>query len=751
MMSGEGKTERQATPSTRRRDLLWGLLLLVAVFVVYQPAWHGQPVWDDDMHITPPPLRSAAGLASIWTHSRATMQYFPLAHTVFWLGANLWGDSTWGYHLLSILLHAVSALLLVRILRRLGIPRAWLAAAIFALHPVMVESVAWISELKNTLSGVLFFATALAYVRFADRGGKARYGLALGLFVLGLLAKATIAPFPLAMLAVLWWKHGRLSWRRDGVPLLPFLGGGLACGLLAVAVEQTHIATRQAELALTLVERFLVAGRAVWFYAGKLFLPIDLMFSYPRWSVNAAAPWQYLFPAAVLAAGGALWVLRRVRRGPLAAFFYFVAMLLPYLGFFRFYTFRYSFVADHYLYLAAVGPIVLGVGLAKWVPGRIWPTLAAGALLLLLGAASRKQSGTYGDAETLYRSILAKNDTSWMAHNGLGILRAKQRQTDAALAHYRKALDLNPRSVEAHNNLGLLLADAGRRDEAEAHYRTALAVDPDHAKAHNNLGMLLAAMERREEAREHYEAALRLDPNLAEAHYNLGALLADLGRSEEAMARYQKVLELAPQHVGAHNNLGALLASVGRAEEAMAHYQQALASEPQRADVHYNLGSLLEDRGRTDEALAHYQQAVALAPDRAELHYNLALLLAKQGRRPEAMDHYRRALALDPAQAEAHNNLGILLAGMGRPGEAAGHFRKALAIDPSAAGFLKNLAVALAQDGRLAEASTLLADALVAARAAGDEMRERKLAETLATIRETFGPAGAKAAAGRGR
>jgi tetratricopeptide (TPR) repeat protein len=742
---------RPVHPSAWKRDLLRGLLLLAAVFVVYQPAWHGQPVWDDDMHITPLPLRSAAGLAGIWTHSRATMQYFPLAHTVFWLGANLWGDSTWGYHLLSILLHAASALLLVRILRRLGIPRAWLAAAIFALHPVMVESVAWISELKNTLSGVLFFAAALAYLSYADGAGKTRYGLALGLFVLGLLAKATIAPFPLAMLAVLWWKHGRLSWKRDGVPLLPFRGAGLASGLLAVAVEQTHMATREAELALTGVERVLVAGRAVWFYAGKLLLPIDLVFSYPRWSVRAAVGWQYLFPAAVLAAGAALWAWRRARRGPLAAFLYFVAMLLPYLGFFRFYTFRYSFVADHYQYLAAVGPIVLAAGLAQWIPGRVWPRLAVGALLLALGAASWQQSGTYADAETLYRSILAKNDASWMAHNGLGILRAQQQRTDEASAHYRRALQLHPRSAEAHNNLGLLLAAAGRRDEAEAHYRQALALDPEDAKTHNNLGMLLAAMGRRDEAGAHYEQALRRNPDLVEANYNLGMLLADLGRTEEALARYRKVLALAPRHVGAHNNLGVLLASTGRAEEAMVHYYQALASEPQRADVHYNLGGLLEDRGRTDEALAHYQQAVALDPDRAELHYNLGLLLAKQGRNQEAMGHYRRALEIDPEQAEAHNNLGILLAGMRRPGEAVGHFRRALALDPAAVGFLKNLAVALAQDGQLPEATAMLASALARARAAGDEARERKLAQTLAMIRETFPPAGTKPAAVRGR
>lgn len=735
-------------PPSSKRDWASALLLLGAVLLAYQPAWHGQALWDDDRHLTPPGLRSIEGLANVWTHSRESMQYFPLVHSVFWVGANLWGDSPLGFHLLSILLHVLSALLLAKILRRLGAPGPWLAAAIFALHPVMVESVAWMSELKNTLSGACFLAAALAYSTYVDSGSRRSYLLALALFVLGLLAKSTIAPFPLAMLLVVWWKRGRLSWKRDIVPLLPCVLLAIPFGLMALRVEQTHLEAREANFALSLVERGLVAGRAIWFYLGKVFLPIDLIFSYPRWAPSATVWWQYLFPAATLLLGVAVWVVRKTWRAPAAVFFYFAAMLLPYLGFIRFYTFRYSFVADHYQYLAAIGPIVLGVGFLATVPWSslrhpaVVRTFVSGALLLALWAASWRQSGMYANAEVLYRTTVARNDHSWLAHNGLGIELAKTNRLDEALTHYRRALELHPDFAEAHNNLCLLLSDMGRTDEALTHCRRALDLDPGRAKAENSLGVVLARMGRSAEALVHYERALRLAPHYAEAHHNLGALLAGMGRTEAALTRYQRALDLEPRHAGARNNLGVLLVKLGRADEAMAHYRKALAVDPNLGSAHFNLAGLLADRERDDEALVHYQRAVELDADRPEPHYNLGLLLAKMGRGRQAMAHYQRSLELDPNQADAHNNLGILMAGMGLLDQAVAHFRSALEIDPHAVGFLKNLAVALAQGGRVADATSLLEQALASARSSGDQLRERQIAQAIATFHALIDSAG---------
>ncbi|MGA2508436.1 MAG: tetratricopeptide repeat protein [Chitinispirillaceae bacterium] len=703
--------KKPAIPFSWNRDLAWGLLLFAATFLAYQPAWNGTPIWDDDLHMTPPELRSIHGLARLWTTlPQGPAQYFPLVHTVFWLEANLWGDSTLGYHLLNILLHVLSALLLVMILRKLGIRGAWFVATVFALHPVMVESVAWISELKNTLSGVFFLFAALTYLSYAETGKRRWYLSALGLFILGLLSKTTIVPFPLAMLAVIWWKRGRISWRRDIVPTLPFFLAGLSSGLITLYVERTHIGTRGPEFEFSLIERCLIAGRALWFYLGKIFLPVNLIFTYPRWSVSRGIWWHYLFPAAALMAGYILWAMRKVGRAPAAVFFYFTAMLLPYLGFLSLFAFRYSFAADHYQYLAAIGPIVIGVGLIEMVLGsvrggyRLLKTSVSVILLLTLGMLSWKQSRMYSNAETLYRTTIRKNPDSWMAHNNLGHLLANTGQTNEAMVHFLKALEINPDYGGAHYNLGVLLAKMGRTDEAIAQYLKALKLNSNHAKIHNNLGLLLANM----------------------------------GRTDEAIAHYLKALELSPNHAETHNNVAILLAKMGRTDEALAHYQKALEINPNSAEVNYNLGILLADMGRTDEAIAHYQKALELSPNLAEACNDLGGLLAKIGRTDEAMAHFLKALEINPGSVDAHYNLGLLLLNMGRTDEAMAHFQKALEINPEAIGALKNLAFALVHKGQRTDAILVLQNTLALAKSAGNDAQAKTIAQVITQLQEAI-------------
>ncbi len=320
-------------PASWRQDWLLGFLLAALTIMAYQPAWHAGLIWDDDKHITQPELRSLHGLARIWTQLGATQQYYPLVHSVFWAEHKLWGDAATGYHWLNILLHAFSAVLLARILSQLKIPGAWLAAALFAVHPVEVESVAWISELKNTLSGVFYLGAALAYLRF-DRSRSGRdYAMALGLFLLGLMSKTVIASLPAALLVVFWWQRGKVPWKRDALPLIPFFIAGIGAGLLTAWVERRFIGAEGSEFNFSIIERILIAGRDVWFYLGKLFWPVDLAFIYPRWNVSQAVWWQYLYPAAGLVLLGVL-VWRRWR-GPLAALLFFVGTLFPALGFFR--------------------------------------------------------------------------------------------------------------------------------------------------------------------------------------------------------------------------------------------------------------------------------------------------------------------------------------------------------------------------------------------------------------------------------
>jgi tetratricopeptide (TPR) repeat protein len=604
------------------RDLVWGLLLLAATFLAYQPAWNGKPVWDDDKYMTKPDLRSAAGLVRIWMQPGVVPQYYPLVHTVFWAECHLWGESTVGYHLLNILLHVFSALLLVRILRRLGIPgeAAWLAGGIFALHPVMVESVAWITELKNTLSGVFFLAAASAYLKFDNKRERKHYAVALILFLFGLLAKSVIVTLPAALLAVLWWKRGRIGWKRDAAPLVPFFAIGIISGLFTAWVERRFIGALGSEFSFTVVDRCLIAGRAVWFYLYKLLWPAELIFIYPRWHIDAAAVRQYLFPVALLLMAVVFWRLRSRSRAPLTVLLYFAVTLFPALGFFNIYPFRYSFVADHFQYLASIGPIaagasciVQGTGLLQEGLRRPLQPLLCGVLLSILFLLSWKQSGRYSDAETLYRTIITRNDNCWMAHNNLGLLLADMGRTDEAMAHYLKVLALNPNAVRSHNNLGLLFAKIGRTDEAIAHYQKALKLNPNHAETHNNLGTLLEKMGRIDEAMAHYQKALECNPNYAYAHNNLGLLLANIGRTNEAMVHLMKALELVPDYAEPHNNLGILLAGMGRTDEAIAHFRKALEINPHAIGVLENLAFALEQNGQLTDATSVLKKALALA------------------------------------------------------------------------------------------------------------------------------------------
>ena len=444
---------------------LLGLLaaLLAVTLVAYYPAWHGGLLWDDDGHLTPSALQSVGGLWRIWFDVGATQQYYPAVHTAFWLLHRLWGDSTLGYHLVNIALHACSAFLVAVILRRLRAPGAVLAAVIFALHPVHVESVAWISEMKNTLSGVFYLGAALAYLRFDARRQKRSYALAIVLFGLALLSKTVTATLPAGLVVVVWWLRGRIRWRTDIVPLVPFFTLGAGAGVLTMWVERTFIGAQGAEFSPSLIGRFLVAGRAVWFYLAKLVWPADLIFIYPRWQIDAQAAWQYLFPLGVAALLVTLWLLRTRTRAPLAALLFFGVTLGPALGFVNVFPFRYSFVADHFQYLASIPIIALfSAGMAtlarRW---RLNGGLAGGAALLALaaplGVLTWAQSHQYVDAATLYRVTISANPSCWLAHNNLGILLQRLGRLNEAAAEYEAAMRIEPNAFEPHQNMSVVL------------------------------------------------------------------------------------------------------------------------------------------------------------------------------------------------------------------------------------------------------------------------------------------------------
>jgi len=678
-------------------------LLFAAALLAYWPAVSGGMLWDDPAHVTRPDLRSLAGLGRIWFEPGATQQYYPLLHSAFWIEHRWWGDATPGYHLVNILLHATAAGLLFQLLRRLAIPGALLAAALFALHPVCVESVAWISEQKNTLSAVLYFAAALAYLRFAGRCRRATYALATALFVAALLTKSVTATLPAALLVVFWWRDGRLAWRRHVRPLLPWLGLGAAAGIGTAVVERLYvIADQGSAYDLDAVQRVLLAGRIVWFYLGKLVWPADLIFIYPRWTIDAAAWWQWLPSLGVVAVLAALAWTRR--RGALAAALVYGGTLFPALGFVEVFPFRYSYVADHFQYLAAPAVFALaGAGLARLLTDRV-ARIATGLLLAGLGILAWRQCGDYRDAETLYRATLARNPRCWLAEYNLGTTLRTAGRTAEAIPHLERALELKPDLSGALNNLGLALLDTGRVDEAVPLFERLVRVDPRLPAGHCNLGTALRAERRPDEAVAQYEAALSLDPQYADAAYDLGVVLADLGRNAEARERFQQAVQLEPDFPPAWYGLGSSLQALGRLPEAAAAYDEALRRQPDYPEVLNNLGGVQRDLGRLPDASATLTRALRLRPDYPEAHNNLGTVYALTDRLPGALAEFEAAVRLDPGDAGAQCNLARALTLAGRLPEAIAHGEAAVRLRPDLAAAHLALAEALERVGRTAEA-----------------------------------------------
>ena len=712
----------------------WPWVLIFGVtLAAYLPALRGGFLWDDLAHVTRPDLQSLRGLGRIWFDVGATQQYYPFLHSAFWLEHRLWGDAPLGYHLLNILLHGSAACLLGVLLRRLAVPGAWLAALLFAVHPVAVESVAWISEQKNTLSAVLYLGAALAYLRFDRKRRWSSYILASGLFVLALLTKTVTATLPAALLVVFWWRRGRLAWRRDVFPLLPWLALGIAAGLFTAWVERFLIGAQGADFTLTPLGRCLLAGRVVWFYLGKLLWPADLMFIYPRWNVDAAVWWQYLLPAGLLALASALmWLVRRQHGPPAravaAGFLIFAGTLFPAMGFVDVYPFVFSYVADHFQYFASMSLFALAAAGLTLAAETLRPGGAAraafgagGLLVAALGALTWRQCGIYRDARTLYQDTLARNPDCALAHNGLGeILLRDPRRLAEAIAHFETAIRLSPHDALSHNNLGSALArDPRRQPEAIAEYETALQILPDFAGAHNNLGVALERVPGRlPEAIAHLREAVEIEPDSAPMQDNLGVALARMpGRAAEATVHFEAAARLEPASADYQNNLGVALARTpGRTAEAISRLEAAVRLNPRSAEFHENLGSVLVNTpGRLPDAVAHFEAAGRLSPDSPKARDDLGNALALfPDRLPEAIQQLEEAVQLDPRSPKMHSDLGkALLRAPGRADEAIAQYETALRLDPNSAEVHNDLGVAMLRvSGRLPEAIAQLEAAI---------------------------------------
>ncbi|MGB8368578.1 MAG: tetratricopeptide repeat protein, partial [Verrucomicrobiia bacterium] len=646
----------------RRRMLpVWqGGLIILLVFLAYLPALRGGFVWDDDVYVTNNPLLTAPdGLRRIWFSMDSPSQYFPLTYTVFRIEHLLWGLNPTGYHSVNILLHAINALLVWLLLKRLSVPGAWLAAALFGLHPVQVESVAWITELKSVLSLFFILLTLGCWIEFVgDRSRRFWHWLALMFYALALFSKTTACTLPAALLLILWLKGRPIDWRRLA-QVVPFLAMGLGMGLLTTWWERFRHGTQGKLFSMGLLERILVASHALWFYAGKLLWPVNLTFSYPRWAIEPAHPSAYGWLLMGIGSGAAIYFTRRfVGRSVEVAALFYVATLSPLLGFVMFYTFRYTFVADHYQYVASLGLIALAAaGITLAFKTKPFLKLACcGALLLTLGTLTWRQCGMYTNLETLWRKTLAKNPDCWMAHNNLGLLLSNQGRNEEAMEHYRKAVQIDPNDFEALYNLGIALAAQGQFNEAIENFRKAIQIKPNDCDALNNLGIALAAQGRFDEAFENFRKAIQIDPNDCDALDNLGTALAERGQFDEAIENYHKAIQINSNRPQTFFHLGTTLGQSGRTREAVVQYREALKLNPNLAGALNNLAWILASN--PDDELRNGAEAVRLAERACELtHYGqpvyigtLAAAYAEARRFGEAVETAQRALNLPATQ-----------------------------------------------------------------------------------------------------
>ncbi len=648
-----------ATPGERlghlvnfgRENPWWTALLLAGItLLAYGPALTGGFVWDDDSwtSLIQPVLRDAAGLRAIWFTPTALQQYYPLTGTTFWIDYHLWGFHTLPYHLENILLHVLAAVLFGRLLQRLRVPGAWLAAAIFALHPVMVESAAWITERKNVLSLALVLAALLAYGRFAgywetetkpEKRAWNAYGWAALLFLAALLAKTTVFALPAVVLVIAWWKRGTLRWSADIVPAIPFFLLGAALSGVTAWLETHHVGARGGDWSINFPERCQVAGRALWFYAGKLVAPVNLCFVYPRWHPDVHSLVQWIYP--VTAAGGllVLWLLRsRIGRGPAAAAFIFAGTLFPVLGFMNAYGARYSFVWDHWVYLSSLAPIALIAAAIVRATERLrvsalLPEITAVVVVCLAGLTWR-QSRQFTDSQTLWETTIARNPQAFLAHNNLGLDLVHAGKPDKGMEHFYRALEADPRNAEAHDNLGSVLMHSGRLDEATNQFNAALASEPDDATACNNLGAVCLIRGEMDQAAVYFNQALGFQPNYAEAYNNLGMALLHAGNLDEAVVHLQRALAIQPGYPQACLNL--------------ARVAWVLATCPE--------ASLRNGTRAVDLASQADRSSGGGNPEIAQA---LAAAYAETGRFPDALKTAGRALQLASAESDAELANGI--------------------------------------------------------------------------------------------
>jgi tetratricopeptide (TPR) repeat protein len=644
------------------------MTLILLTLLAYAPVLGNGYIWDDDFYVTQnPTLQSLSGLRDIWMTPTATPQYYPMVHSMFWVEYHLWGLNPLGFHVVNVLLHLGSALLLWQLLMRLGMPWrwAWGAAAIFALHPVQVESVAWITERKNVLSCLFYLLAAKVYLHFDARRQWRFWWIALCVFVLALLSKTVVLTLPAAMLVILWQQRGRLRFKTDILPTLPFFVIGIAMGITTAWLEKTHVGATGHEWNHDLLQRVLLAGRVVCFYVSKLVLPVNLSFVYPRWEISTAVWWQWLFPVGVLAVllGSVVYGVRTGRRFVPACLLCFVGTLLPALGFFDVFPFRYSFVADHFQYHASIGMCVLLAVVLCRVCSR--PKWIIPLVLIVCVGLTMKQSLNYANAQTLWRATIQTNPDAWLARNNLALILRQRGELDEVKRLMDEAIRRTPQAIEPRLNMGQLLMELGKPQEALEHYDVVLQLIPDDRRALLDKAIALEQLGRWEEARDCFTQTVEVYERFPRFQ-----------QTDQGWLDYTRALE-----------------GSGQDRNAISIYEQQVKDHPSvAAQVYQRLGLIAQRNGAIATAVLYFKKSAELG----------------QSASVESINHWAWILATAPDDQLRDGNRALQLA-----------IRICQITSNRAPRYLDTLAAASAEVGRFDQAITTEQQAIALAQQGG--------------------------------
>jgi tetratricopeptide (TPR) repeat protein len=754
----EGPLSRFIRENPRGALLIGALLIAGLTLLAYLPAMRAGFIWDDDYYVSENTLlRDWQGLQRIWFDIipdptiYPLPQYYPLTHTSFWLEYRLWGLNPAGYHTVNIFLHIVNALLIWLLLKKLDVPGAFLAAALFALHPLNVESVAWIAERKNTLSLLFFLSSLYVYLRYAGiiapavrptsgGGGSSEkmelfslpsdpqrlYTLAAVLFACALFSKTVTNSMPAVALLIIIWKRGKIA-LREFLPMLPMFAAGAAMGLLTAYMEKYRVGTvTRPEVwtygATPLADfggRCIIAGQVVWFYLYKLLLPVKLSFNYPRWSVQPGNPLYYLYPLSILAIVLSLAVFRKkIGGGALLAALIFLGTLFPAMGFVDVWPMQFSFVANHFVYLPGIA--IFAVFSAILVRKLTLEGVAgiAAAVLVVYCALSFAEARVHTNLATLWKTTLERTgQKSWMAANNYGVYLRNQGDLDSAEKWFNYVIRIKPDHPESRLNLAQIetmrgvAAELELKDYFERHAAStrAATTNPQAVTQVTFKGRSPTTADTQEpgryydQAEKYYREAIALQPNFVGAHYGLAELLMARGREQQAIAEYEKCIEIEPRHIAARFQLAEAATRAGRFDDAIDHHLKIAELDPTSATAYDNLGTALLRAGKVTEGLSAWQSAMQLAPNDWQMTGRFGAMLASSGQYKLSTFFFLESLKVKRAP-ETLTSYGVVAARVGYKEQAKTLFEQALEISPNFAKARENLEALLS--GRLGPATT---------------------------------------------